>query len=611
VSRLVVALASAFALVVPGGAAAAIPLTPCGKTTPGLQCGTVQVPLDRSGNVPGTISLHVEVLPAEGTARGVMFLVAGGPGQGSAKAYNLADKDSADFMRAMLPGYTLVAFDNRGTGSSGLINCPSLQKTLNASVEVEAGLARDCAAIIGPPRQFYATRDHVEDTDAVRAALGFGKIGLFGVSYGTKLSLAYALGHPQNVDRLLLDSIVVPTFPDPFERNVLRELPSRLSGFCSAGVCRAATSNFAGEFVSLANRLEARPISGKVIVPSGRATTLRMNGENLVSLMIDADLSPGLAAELPAAVHAALGGYARPLLRLFDLDLRANELSAEDLSFGLYAATNCADGRFPWSPQTPPAERRAVIDSTVAALPQGSFGQFGTWSARLGNAFFCEQWPSPAGNAPLGPGPFPDVPMLEINGGFDMRTPVANALTVLDSFPQGRLVTVPGVGHSAITADLSGCAFSTVRDWILGRLVPFRRAECPRVPSLVKILGAFPKRLSSRTPSTTLAAAAKTLREAEATWLQAVFASVSFTPRGLFGGRLVIQSGIQGFSLKSYSSVPGVAVSGKLKVLGDFPPFRFSGTVRVTGPAGVGGTLRVTKSAVSGKLGGRPVKSPY
>src|SRR5438128_757840 len=119
--RLLLALPVAAAFAMAGQAGATIPLTSCGRTTPGLECGTVQVPLDRSGRVPGTIGLHVEVLPAEGTVRGVMFLIAGGPGQGSAKAYDLGSKDNSDFMRAMLPGYTLVAFDNRGTGSSGLI----------------------------------------------------------------------------------------------------------------------------------------------------------------------------------------------------------------------------------------------------------------------------------------------------------------------------------------------------------------------------------------------------------------------------------------------------------------------------------------------------------
>ena len=170
------------------GAHAAVPLTPCGAR--GLVCGTVVVPLDRSGSVPGTISLHVEELPAAGTPRGVMFLVAGGPGQGSAKSFDLRSASNAQQFQAVFPNYTLVAFDNRGTGASGLINCPAIQKTVPTSVDQAARLARDCADRIGPTRQFYATSDHAADIESVRTALGLGKIGLYGVSYGTKLALA-------------------------------------------------------------------------------------------------------------------------------------------------------------------------------------------------------------------------------------------------------------------------------------------------------------------------------------------------------------------------------------------------------------------------------------
>src|SRR5439155_26081781 len=133
------------------------------------------------------------------------------------------------------------------------------------TVKGEAALALEGPPIIGPQRKSYATRDHVEDLDAVRAALDVNKVALLGVSYGTKLALAFALGHPGNVERLLLDSVVVPSYPDPFERNVLRQMPGTLTGFCDGGVCRAATKDFSAEFVRLANQLETRPITGKVI----------------------------------------------------------------------------------------------------------------------------------------------------------------------------------------------------------------------------------------------------------------------------------------------------------------------------------------------------------
>jgi pimeloyl-ACP methyl ester carboxylesterase len=350
-----------------GSVRAAVPMTHCG-TTPGVLCGTVVVPLDYSGAVGGTVSLHVEELPASGTPRGVMFLVAGGPGQGSAKSFDLGARSNAQLFQAVFPDYTLVAVDNRGTGASGLINCPGIQKIVPTSVEQAARLARDCADQIGPTRQFYATRDHADDLESVRKALGFGKVGLYGVSYGTKLALAYALAFPSSVERMVLDSVVPPDQPDPFERDVVRELPATLSALCAGGRCRRATANYAADVVALANRLEAKPISGKVLVPGGARRARRMTGEDLLSLVIDTDLSPGLAAELPAAVHAARAGYDRPLLRLFDLDLRTSALAASDLSFGLYVATTCADGQFPWSPSTPPADRGAALDAAVSAL---------------------------------------------------------------------------------------------------------------------------------------------------------------------------------------------------------------------------------------------------
>jgi pimeloyl-ACP methyl ester carboxylesterase len=470
-------------------------------------------------------------------------------------------------------------------------------------------LAAACAAIIGPQRVFYSTRDHADDLDAVRASLGVDKVGLYGVSYGTKLSLAYALGYPTHVERIILDSVVPTQFPDPFDRNVLQEMPDALTRFCAGGVCKGATKDYANDVVTLANRIEAKPIRGKIIGTNGKAKTVTMNGEELLNMMIDADLGPGLAAEAPAAVHAALAGNVRPLLRIYDLDLVSNELTAKELSFGLNAATNCADGRFPWTSSTPPSARRAAIDAAVAKLIVGSLGPFGTWAARLGTAYFCDQWPTPAGNTPLGPGPLPNVPMVAINGGFDLRTPVVNANAVVDLFPQGKLLIVPGVGHSVIGSDVSGCAWGYLRQWMLGTLDAPDRAECSnRVQPIAKVLGAFPRR-PGRTAAKTLAAVGKTLREAEATFW---FGSGPFTARGLYGGKLVNSKDGRSFKLTRYSAAPGVLVSGKVSFVDIGPPSTYKGTIKVSGSAAVAGTVTIAKTGkIAGKLGGRKVSGRY
>src|SRR5919201_1160607 len=228
------------ALVLPHGAAAARMVVAPGSASRGaLECATVNVPLDRSGATPGTVALHVERLAAGGTPRGVMFLIAGGPGQGSAGTFDLAS-NGAQF-RDQFPGYTLVAFDDRGTGRSGVLRCPELQADPSASPAREQALVAKCATEIGPNRAFYSTRDHADDIDAVRQALGVDKIGLSGTSYGTQLSVAYALTYPAHVARLLLDSVADPAGRDPFSLDDLREMPKGLAEICPGSSCRAAT----------------------------------------------------------------------------------------------------------------------------------------------------------------------------------------------------------------------------------------------------------------------------------------------------------------------------------------------------------------------------------
>ena len=207
-----------------GVGASAAP-TPCGKPT-GVLCTDLVVPLDRTGVVPGTVSLHVEELPAQGVPRGVMFLIAGGPGQGSAHVYGLGDAASASTLARPLPRLHTRRLRRSWHRRLGLLDCPALQRAETADTEQVAAGA--CATQLGAQRDFYSTADHAEDLEAVRQALGFDKVALYGVSYGTKLALAYALAHPDHVERILLGSVLPPGLPDPYEANVLaRTCPRR------------------------------------------------------------------------------------------------------------------------------------------------------------------------------------------------------------------------------------------------------------------------------------------------------------------------------------------------------------------------------------------------
>jgi pimeloyl-ACP methyl ester carboxylesterase len=605
------------ALVVPHAAAAArAAFAPCSARSGALECATVNVPLDRSGVTPGTVSLHVERLGAAGTPRGVMFLIAGGPGQGSAGTFDLASNGSQ--FRDQFPGYTLVAFDQRGTGRSGVLRCPELQADPSASPAREQALVAKCATEIGSSRSFYSTRDHADDIDAVRQALGVDKIALWGTSYGTQLSVAYALTYPTHVQRLLLDSVADAAGRDPFSLDDLQQMPKGLASLCSGGLCRAATPNFVGEVVTLANRLAARPLTGKVPKPGGGTRTVTVSGVDLLSgAVLDSDLNAGLAAELPAAVHAALHGNPRPLLRLVELDRETSVTSAEDLSMGLLAATVCDDGPFPWQPETPLSQRQALLTAARNALAPGATGPFGKWATDIGPAALCLLWPPQARRPGIGSGPLPDIPVLVLAGERDLRTPASNAAAIAARFPQGHLLTVPGVGHSVLGADFTTCSGDAVKTWLNGGVPP---ARCPRSPMLVNPIGPFPTSFAALRPvgaagvrGRTLAAVAKTVREAVGSWGLAV---TGFTQAraiaGLYGG-VIRSSGIT-FTLSRYSVVPGVQVSGSFHLYragtGLPLPARFIGSVRVSGAKAAHGSLTVGRSTLSGRLGGRRVRGP-
>ena len=559
------------------------------------------------------LNLHVERLLAGGEQRRVMLLVAGGPGQASAGVFDLGSPFAAATFQSLFPNYTLVAFDPRGTGRSSLLRCPALERGFAESLNHAYVTA--CAADIGPRRRFFTTRDHAADVESVRLALGVDKVGIWGTSYGTKLAQAYAALYPAGVERLLLDSALPVEGPELLGGHRLRSLTEGLASICAEGRCAGIAPRFPADVVALANRIAARPLRGTVLDARGRPRREVLDGVGLLELVIEADINPGLAAYLPAAVRAAREGRPRPLLRLARIVRETLFFEPSDLSAGLLAATSCGDGPFPWLPSDPLEQRRRALQAAVAAMPPGSTGPFGSWATRTGRAEFCLTWPEWSLGVPADM-PLPDVPVLVLAGDLDLRTPVAGAVEVARRFRQGRLLVVPGVGHSVIGQDPSECAENAVRIWLAGGTPPER---CPRVRPLLAPIGPLPRSLASLRPDPgtrgvagqTRRAARITIQELTATFVTALLESQRERPvaiGGLYGGRLDIPLQNPPIRLTRYSVVPGVTVTGTLGVREFLPTPLLVGTVRVCGRR-AGGVLTVDSATLRGSLAGGRVRA--
>ena len=191
-------------------------------------------------------------------------------------------------------------FDQRGTGSSGRLRCAALAPGRGSLASV---IGR-CATELGMRRTAYSTAASVEDVEAVRAALGVDKLILYAASYGTKVALAYAAAYPQHVERLVLDSVVLPEGIDPFQRSTLASIPRVLRA------CAAATAASRAIPARTSRRWrDDWPMAGcaaRCSTGRGRPHRVRLSEADLLGLLLTGDFDRFLRAGLPAAVHSAL-----------------------------------------------------------------------------------------------------------------------------------------------------------------------------------------------------------------------------------------------------------------------------------------------------------------
>ena len=227
------ATAAASLTLLAGGASAATTPTinwkPCTEATEtGLQCATVQAPLDYrqpSGPQIGiSVVAHLATDPAQRT--GSLFWNPGGPGGSGTQSLAAVLPDFTAYEQAH---FDIVSFDPRGIGESDQLQCyPSFTQEeellgalppgaypVNATqaqseINLWAGFDQACAQHGGPIQDHMGTADVARDMDRIRAAIGDPQIYYDGTSYGTYLGVTYANLFPTRVARMVLDGNVDP-----------------------------------------------------------------------------------------------------------------------------------------------------------------------------------------------------------------------------------------------------------------------------------------------------------------------------------------------------------------------------------------------------------------
>src|SRR5512141_1884963 len=177
-----------------GAPARTIALADCRlpKLPVAAQCGTFEVPENRDRPRGRRINLAIAVLPANALnpRADPLFIVAGGPGQAASYLGPFAAS-----LTGVRRDRDIVLVDQRGTGRSSPLTCAAFKPDDRPKA---AACAKELAAQ-GVDAAQYTTAAWVADLDAVRAALGYARVNLWGGSYGTRVAQEYLRRHPSRV----------------------------------------------------------------------------------------------------------------------------------------------------------------------------------------------------------------------------------------------------------------------------------------------------------------------------------------------------------------------------------------------------------------------------
>ncbi|WP_439385201.1 alpha/beta fold hydrolase [Amycolatopsis lexingtonensis] len=417
----------------PGGRPKLTDPHPC-PGQPGFTCSTLTVPLDHTGRLPGTLDLAVATADNADAPKGVLLFLTGGPGQGGVGAITRIAKQR---LPEVAKDYRFVMLDQRGTGPSGALKCPGLQEQMGSSdiATPTADAVRECARILGPTAPLYSTDQTVADFDQLRRALDVPKMVVDGVSYGSFTAARYALAHPANVSKVVLDSVL------PHHATASASL--YLTGLTAeARVLRAACA------VAPACGHDPADDLAWVVRHRSVADGVRIFDLVVTYEFVDPTYRNAEAGDLIGALHEARGGASAHLDGLLEAYKSGGDDPAS-FSSGLHAATLCADQRFPWgSAATPESLRQPLLSLAARTLPPSATWPYTTEVAtRQGFIQSCLPWPAERpGSNPAGK--LPNVPVLLLNGDRDLSTPLEWAQEEAAQAPRGRLVIVPGESHS-------------------------------------------------------------------------------------------------------------------------------------------------------------------
>lgn len=403
------------------------------------RCGTLRVPIDREHPKEGFIDLKVAVVPAlnRRSTAAPLFLLAGGPGQSAMQVYVALSSAFARINR----NHAIVLLDQRGTGNSNQQSCvypEDWQEPADPMPALRKATAQ-CLAKLGPHVRFYTTSIAVRDLDAMRAALGYDLIDLYGGSYGTRVAELYMRQYPAHVHAVILDGVTYPQQAIGVEtpQDAERALNMIVARCVQTADCAATYPQLQDDLNLLLRQFGPQKVLVTIDDPnSGLPLEFEFNRRILNAALRMLSYSSMQASLLPALIHEAAHGKLRPLAAQSVMNMRQ---ISDQLANGMQYSVVCSEDE--------PFFAAAIDRAAMARTYQGT---------DMVDALheICKLWPRGPVDAELHSALHSDIPTLLLSGEADPVTPPIDAERAAEGLTRHRHLILKGEGHGQLA---TGC----------------------------------------------------------------------------------------------------------------------------------------------------------
>jgi pimeloyl-ACP methyl ester carboxylesterase len=413
------------------------------------RCGWLSVPENRENPTGKQVRLHVARISSLRLepAGDPLFILSGGPGQAASDFYISIAPALARIRRDR----EIVIVDQRGTGRSNRLDCtfPDESDITFTDPQQLRELTRSCLAKLPGDPRYYTTSVAVRDLDDVRAALGYQKLDLYGVSYGTRVAQHYMRRYPDRVRVAILDGVVPPELPlgPDVALDAQAAIDSAFARCDSNADCKRTFPNIAGTFATLRARVLEKPVPLSIPDPlSAEPTNTQLGAAELSAAVRLLSYSDETLSTLPLLIHEAELGQPQGLAAQYLMIKRSLDTQ---IANGMHFAVVCSEDAPRW-------HERPVSDSDLAKTYLGE-----TFMQAMRT--ICEQWPSGPVDQDFGKPLQSAIPTLVLSGGNDPVTPARYGEQIMAGLNNARHLVLDGQGHGQIAV---GCMPRLVADFI-------------------------------------------------------------------------------------------------------------------------------------------------